>query len=440
MASREKRAFRLPPTAVRWLLVAGLLSSAWGAAGLGRRVVFGSFLRERAQAALSQMTSATLDHLGGVTLDLDGNLVVRDVSVSLVEGDVRRPLWKARRAVLSLDGWPLRDADLRLTRVDLYGAEVHFRRDRHGMWNLKRVLQKPPRPSPTPSPPPSPSPSPSVSPSPPSSSPRDPFPPRGVHLHDADVHLALEGSSGREAYVTATGVHLQVHKGEDGIRLSPIRGRVYGGALRAQVAIHSTVPLSVSAQVDVAQADLSMLVAGNPGVVRPVTGRLDGVLSVRLGPETGWRAVAAGRVEISEGTLYELPAFTGLLGLLALDPVPDRKIDSAQILFTVDRTYIRIDEMNFLGRPVSLFGDGVMGLAGEDLYIVLVPRLGASWNAIVPIIGAPVQALLDVVKGELVPVVIGGSFWKPTFEIAPEDRGVSPRIRKLIEEKSRRTK
>jgi hypothetical protein len=133
-----------------------------------------------------------------------------------------------------------------------------------------------------------------------------------------------------------------------------------------------------------------------------------------------------------------VPAFSGIVHLLTLTKVSDRKIDTAVLEFTVGEGEIRVDKMYFLGTPVSLFGDGVCGLTGDWMEIVFVPRLGKSdWNSIIPVIGAPIDLLSNIFKGALMPVVMKGSFENPEISVEPF-HFLKPSVKQLIEEKSPR--
>jgi hypothetical protein len=146
----------------------------------------------------------------------------------------------------------------------------------------------------------------------------------------------------------------------------------------------------------------------------------------------------AGRCEITDGDLWPLPAFSGILHTLTLTSVEDKRIDEAQFAFTVEEGRVRVDQMHFLGYPVSLFGDGAMSLTGDWMDIRFVPRLGKKdWNSILPLIGAPIDLLSNIVKGALVPVSLTGSFAAPRFVVGSE-ADPKPDVRRLIEEKSPR--
>jgi hypothetical protein len=118
--------------------------------------------------------------------------------------------------------------------------------------------------------------------------------------------------------------------------------------------------------------------------------------------------------------------------------VEDKRIDEAQLLFPVEEGRIRVDQMHFLGYPVSLFGDGALSLTGDWIDIRFIPRLGKKdWNSILPLIGAPIDLLSNIVKGALVPVSLTGSFDAPRFTVGSGDEP-KPDVRRLIEEKSPR--
>jgi hypothetical protein len=244
----------------------------------------------------------------------------------------------------------------------------------------------------------------------------DPFPFNGVHLHDGIVHVAIEGRTREVSYVV-TGVEARIARRDDMIAFEPIYGDFYGGRLNGHALIRSLRPFAIDVRLAVKDADVARLSERASFVSRPVSGHLDGVLAVTSDAKTNHRPVGAGRIEITKGDLYELPAFTGILGLLALNPVPNRIVNSAQVLFTIEREVVRIDEMNFIGSPISLFGEGTMGVTGEDLNLVFVPRLEKD---ILSLIVAPIALLTDLALGEWVPVVVTGSFWEPKVNAEPE--------------------
>jgi len=365
--------------------------------------------------------TARVERIGGVDLDLRGEITLRNAEV--YDGS-RRLFFRSRRVVLALDG--LRDP--RLARVDLYDPEIFLRRESDGSWNLERVFRprkkeerQPPSSGPVSNPPQ-----------------EDGFPYQGIHLFGGTVHVTTVSESGREVTWTTTGVRGSLIKELGVLTVRPFDGRFYGGMLRSSAEIVSTDPFRCSFQVVVTGADVAKL-AERLSLARPVLGRLDAVFALRTSPEkTNSRPIAAGQAEIRDGDLWDLPVFLSILSILGLDPGFNRKLDSAELKFTIEEDRFRIDQMNFLGSPLCLFGEGEMDLSGENLDVVFIPRLGKrGMGDIIPIFGIPLQWLLDVVKGVFVPVVLSGSFDKPRVAVKPGYIVAEP-VRKLIETKSSR--
>jgi hypothetical protein len=415
----RRRARRTATYLGRLLALVGALSAVAVLYLTLRTWVIEGLVRDLAQSFLHPLATADVDKVGRVEVDADGNLVLHRVVISTTNRDIKRLFYRAEKIVIALDGWPLRDADLRVARIDIFHPEIYVRRELADGWNLLWALKSRAPAQPPPEPPPAPAaPPPLISrPVLPSAPPRDPFPFNGIHLHDGIVHVTIESRSGREVSYVVTGVETQIARREGRIDFDPIYGDFYGGRLTGHAVIRSVRPFALDVRLAVKDADVTRLSERASFSSRPVSGRLDGILAVTSDATTNNRPVGAGRVEITKGNLYDLPAFTGILGLLALNPVPDRIVNSAQVLFTIERNVVRIDEMNFLGSPISLFGDGTMGLTGEDLNLVFVPRLEKD---ILSLIVAPIALLTDLALGQWVPVVVTGSFWEPKVNVEPE--------------------
>ena len=77
-------------------------------------------------------------------------------------------------------------------------------------------------------------------------------------------------------------------------------------------------------------------------------------------------------------------------------------------------------------------------MTGDWIDIEFIPTLGKStWNDILPIIGAPIDLLSNILKGAIVPVTLTGSFENPSFKVGEEEAEYTPKpsVQKLIKEK-----
>lgn len=413
-----------PSFRARLFFLAGIVALLAGGYWTVRYYFYRKILLSLAQNLLNEIATARVERLDGVELDPHGNLVLRNAEVFTYRDGVRRLFYRAPRMKLTIDGIPGRDRNVRIARVDLIDPEIFIRRERNGVWNVEWALRssKPPPPPTAPK-----------APASPTSPPEDPFPREGIHIVGGTIHITTVGKSGREVTWTIGSVQAILARENGILALRPCEGEFYGGRLNAKAELPSVAPFRCDFQITVTGASVEKL-AERLALKRPVTGTLDGVLALKRGPErTNSHPIAAGRIEIAQGDLWELPVFFNILSILALDPGLHRTIDSAEVQFTVEEDRIRIDQMDFVGDPLCLFGDGRMDLTGENLEVVFVPRLGKhGMGAIIPILGTPIQWVLDVVKGVLIPVVMTGSFDHPEVAVMPFHPIAAP-VKKLVE-------
>lgn len=409
----------------RWITLGFVLSALIVVYSVTRDTLYRRIVYGYAQEVLNSFATGTVEKIGSVEITVEGNLVLRDAVMTTVHRDRRRVFYRAQRMEVALDGWPLRDEKVYVSRVDLFHPEMWVVRETGGDWNIVQALQRAPADG-------APPPGPQAWTHPI----RGGWPRNGVHIHDGIVHVTFVRDNGSELTWDIEEVQASLHRAETGIRFGPFTGSFYGGSLVGDATIPSYNPFQMAFQVTVEDADVARIAAGRPFFKKPLHGRMDGVLTLKADRETiGERPIAAGRIEIRDGDLWEVPAFVSVLATLSLTEVGERKLEEARIEFTVERQRVRIDQMDFLGTPLCLFGDGTMDVTGENLDITMVPRIGKSWNDILPIIGAPIQWLSEIVKGALVPVRITGAFWAPELNWS-SDEPVSDPVKKLIEEKS----
>ncbi len=397
------------------LLLLGLLHA------VARDLLSHHLLRRIAQNAFNGLAAASIQSIRDVSIDALGDVTLHGAVVT-TERRGHRVLLRADEVRLTFDGMPFRDRRLQVMRVDLVRPEIFVRREADGEWNLEWALR--------PVDPGADAPADGV----------DGYPRNGVYVHDGTIHVAFANAAGREVVWRTTGVRAALERREGVLLVRRAAGAFYGGRLQADAEIPQTSPLRIrQLKADVRDADVSRMAEGTPFIKHPMRGRFNAVFALSVDPAISTaRPIMAGRCEISDGDLWPLPAFSGILHALTLTSVEDRRIDEAQLAFTVEQGRIRVDQMHFLGYPVSLFGDGAMSLTGDWIDIHFIPRLGKKdWNSILPLIGAPLDLLSNILKGAFVPVSLTGSFDDPRFEVGASSEP-KPDVRRLIEEKSPR--
>jgi len=417
----------------RWILLLFTLLLLAVAYWIARDIVYHRLVYGYAQRTYNDLGSAALESIGSVSVDGQGDVTLHHAEAYTHHRGVRRLFFRAEQLRLSLDGIPLRDERLRVMRVDLFQPEIFVRREADSEWNVEWAFIKAPRGPDEPPPP--------VLQDDPWKDylrPDETFPRNGVHIHNGTVHVTFVGPSGKEVSWRTTGVRTSIHRIDGRLTVRPFSGDFYGGRVTADAVVPKTQPFTVSQlTADIRDADVARMAEGASFITHPMKGRFNAVFALTVDSQkTNQRPIISGHCEITDGDLWDVPAFSLIVSLLTLTPVSQRRIDTALIDFTVGEGEIRVDKMHFLGYPVSLFGDGVCGLTGEWMEIVFVPRLGKSdWNSILPIIGAPIDLLANIFKGAITPVVLKGSFFHPEISVEPF-YFLKPSVKRLIEEKS----
>ncbi|MBI3856495.1 MAG: hypothetical protein HY293_12480 [Planctomycetes bacterium] len=402
---------------------------------IARDILYHRLVFHYAQDMYNRLGSAAVEQIGSVTVDGQGDVTLHAAEAYTHREGTRRLFFRTDRLVLSLDGMPLRDDNLRVMRVDLYRPEIYIRRENGGEWNVEWSFLPAPA-CPADAPPPDPKDDPWKD----YLQPDQTFPRNGVHVHDGTIHVTFVGRTGKEVTWNITHVHTKISRADGRLLMRPFTGDFYGGRMTADAEIPKTHPFTVrELTVDVRDADVAKIAEGATFITHPMKGRFNGVLALTRDSERTKqdRPIMSGHCEITNGDLWEVPAFSSIIHILTLTAVSDKRIDTAIVDFTVDNdNEIRVDKMHFLGYPVSLFGDGAISLTGDWMEVVFVPRLGKSdWNSILPIIGAPLDLLAGIFKGALTPVVLSGSFDKPDLSVRPF-HFLKPSVRTLIDEKA----
>jgi hypothetical protein len=418
----------------RWIVLLFALLSLAVTYWIARDILYRRLVHGYAQRLYNNLGSAAIETIQSVSVDGQGDVSLHGAEAYTHHGGHRRLFFRAAEVRLSLDGMPLRDEKIRVMRVDLFQPEIFVRREPGGEWNVEWAFLRAPQ-------------------APPEQAvseieeerwkdylrPDEGYPRNGVHIHDGIINVVFVGPTGKEVTWKITDVQTSLTRVDGRLLVHPFVGDFYGGRITGDIEVPKTTPFTVrKLTVDVRDADVARMAAGAPFITHAMKGRFNGVLALTFdGKKTGSsHPIASGHCEITEGDLWDVPAFSSIIHLLTLTSVSDRKIDTAVLEFTVGEGEIRVDKMHFLGTPVSLFGDGVCGLTGDWMEIVFVPRLGKKdWNSIIPIIGAPIDLLTNIFKGALMPVVLKGSFEKPEYAVEPF-HFLKPSVRQLIEEKS----
>lgn len=347
-------------------------------------------LRRIAQSLVDQAMNAEVDEIAAISLAPSGALVLHRPRIITRHGDQALTLFEAESITFSLNGNASSILErglasleeIRMLRVDIQAPHLYFARGFDGRWNMDLAFgPRPVRKLPTPR-----APAPPSAPLAPPPPPPDLFPPEGIHVHRCTLHVQFHNPRQDLLEWVLQDMDFVVRKSPQRQLLiqnpdgrEDIEARFYGGTFVFWLKVTGlNRGMEADMQLRVKDARLEQLTQGLK-LPRPVSGNLNVTLSLaRSFDETDGRIAGAGRAWVTDGDLYEYPMIVRAIGILNLSVPQESKIDSADLAFKVRKYLIEITEMNFYSDAVSLLGDGVCDLFGQDMDVVFVPRLGRT--------------------------------------------------------------
>ena len=377
---------------------------------------------------LDKFSSVSIESIDSIDVNLDGTIILTGTEAYTYRHGTKKLFYKAESVKITLNAFPGSRNNIELVRVDLNKPTIYISKDKSGIWNTTWAFtpaEKPPELVKEQD---------KTNENNKNMPPKKSFPTQGIHIENGTLQLQLDTESGDSTKWAVTNVSATIQSDDATLSISPFTGTFYGGTFNAKKADFTSGKTDI--QISITKANVGAL-SSRLNLENQPKGTLDAVLTLTKGDiRTESHLVGAGQIEIREADLWDLPIFTKVLALLALDPISERKIDEAHLLFTIEKDRFRVDQMDFIGHPVSLFGEGEMSLTGKDLHVVFIPQLGRKkLDQMLPIIGTPIQWLIDIVKGVFVPLILSGSFHNPSISVVPGYKVAEPII-DLIKTKS----
>jgi hypothetical protein len=385
-----------------------------------------------ARKYLDYLFTAEVENIGRVDFDAQGDLHLYDVSLLSNDRGEERLCFRAREVVISFNGFPLREPNLSIKRVDLYYPELFVLRYPGGDWNVlhiflprlqEEIAEKKRKTSEGDR----------VLPDIPVH--RDAFPPNGVHIYGGIVHVAFRDEENNEVSWDISGVEGRIISEDiSSLTFDPWYGWFYGGRIEVKSLVKSFNPFVMDLLLTIEGANVSHMSEGVPYLEKPVEGMLEVYLSSEWDERRteGEEQVMAGYAKVSQGDIWEFPALLGVLNVFSLEGYGDRKIEGGMINFTMKENKIWLEQLDLIGSPMNLYGHGWIDLTGEELEIIFFPEVSGGFRK-VPLVGSPVQSLLDLLMGNIVPVFVKGS-WAEAEAAVDEKLERPENIRKLMEE------
>ena len=145
------------------------------------------------------------------------------------------------------------------------------------------------------------------------------------------------------------------HTGQQARHLS---GNVYGGAVAGDGWVHFGVLPQYGVEAALTGADLNRLIVERFGGRQTFQGKMDAQVMLKGEGSSMARLAGDGNVHIREANIYELPLLMGLLQVLRTGAPDKTAFNQSDIKFRIQGPHVYLDQIDFLGDVVDLYGYG----------------------------------------------------------------------------------
>jgi len=192
--------------------------------------------------------------------------------------------------------------------------------------------------------------------------------------------------------------------------LQSFRANVYGGTVSGQSQVGHAVGSGYGLVLDLSGISLSELLSRELGYTKKdLQGKVSGQVQILAQGDGVKDFIGSAEVNVTEGTLWEVPFVFELMNVLSLR-LPERtQFDKAHIKCNIVNGRILVDEFSMSSSPATILGKGVIGLDGT-LDLTFYSRPGQ-----IPI----VSLLAGEVGRQLVVARATGTFSKPVVILVP---------------------
>lgn len=363
------------------------------------RIVYKAALKSSVAGIIRKLAKgADSVEIAQVTYAGGGKILVNGLVVQIKHSNDRLVFFTADECTLQLSGGLLASNNS-VRRIDFKNSRIFGTRFNDGVWSWEIAFPK-------------------------TDGTAGEFPSEGIHFQNGTLHLAFTADSEKTEFIFDS-IAFSLESKNGVVEPTPIEGKFYGGLARAAFTRKSD---DYEFKLRIRDAQLSKLTP-------EVSGNMNCSLDI---VERDSTRVAQGELHMIGAELWKLPVLRSILGVLSITSFASRAFDEGHLRFTVVGDKVEVRQIDLLGFPISLLGEGKMDVYGNNLDLVFIPQIGKKrFDEILPIIGAPIQAMSDVIRGALVPVVVRGTFSEPRASLEP-GFALSNELKALFNARNRR--
>jgi hypothetical protein len=159
-------------------------------------------------------------------------------------------------------------------------------------------------------------------------------------------------------------------------------------------------------------------------------GKVDAKLIVRGEGSSTARLAGEGKINVREADIYELPLLMGLLKTLRTGAPDKTAFNESNIAFRIQGPHIYLDQIDFLGDVVDLYGYGEMPDFGKQVKLIFRGEFGPR-NYYVPL----VKNFVGHASQSVMQMYVDGTLTEPrvTTEAFPELNRIIKQLRTDLE-------
>lgn len=185
---------------------------------------------------------------------------------------------------------------------------------------------------------------------------------------------------------------------------------VYGGDLVGDAWVSFDALPLYKARASLAGADLARVMTERFRSQEPFTGKLAANIHLDGRGKSLDNLVGQGDVKITDANIYEIPLLVGLLKVLRNSTPDTTAFNQSNMRFRIQGRHIYLDQLDFLGDAVSLFGKGYTNF---DHQLNLVFRGAVGRNEInIPL----VKNILGQASQQIMQMYVGGTLADPQVQ------------------------
>ncbi len=164
---------------------------------------------------------------------------------------------------------------------------------------------------------------------------------------------------------------------KQGIAPHHLSAKVYDGTLAADAWVAFDELTKYGVEATLADANLRRMMVERFHGQQTFNGKVAADFKLQGAGRSRQSLVGSGEVKVTEANIYELPLLVGLLKVLRNGTPDTTAFNQGEIKFRIDGQHIYLDQLDFLGDAVSLYGQGTTNF-DHDLNLVFHGVVGRN--------------------------------------------------------------